>query len=85
MDVEGRRGGKPQQFCLEKPCRRLFWQEARRVGGRVLRCRRVRARRAAAMVNRSVGKSKAESKRLAAFLIAAGAVALGIEIPDLAR
>jgi hypothetical protein len=37
------------------------------------------------MVNRSVGKSKAESKRLAAFLIAAGAVALGIEIPDLAR
>jgi predicted membrane chloride channel (bestrophin family) len=85
MDMEGRHGGKPRQFCLEKPCHRLFWQEARRVGGRVLRRRRVRARRAAATVNESVGKSKAESKRLAAFLIAAGALAMGVEIPDLAR
>jgi len=85
MDVESRHGGKPQQFCLEKPCRALFWREARRVGGHVLRRRRVRARRAAATVNESVGKSKAESKRLAAFLIAAGAVALGLEIPGMAR
>jgi hypothetical protein len=85
MDVESRHGGKPQQFCLEKPCRGLFWQEARRVGGHVLRRRRVRARRGAATVNESVGKSKAESRRLAAFLIAAGAVALGVEIPDVTQ
>jgi len=71
LDGNGRRGGKLQKFCSDKPCRRFFWQEARRVGGKALRRRlkRARGQRPRATVPRA-------ARRRLGFLIAIGAMPL---------
>ncbi len=69
LDGGGR--GKPQKFCKGRDCRRLFWQEARRVGGKVLRRRRSRQ-----MKPRSLARRAGLSGRHIGVLIALGAMPL---------
>lgn len=75
LDRSSHAGGKPQEFCRKKPCRRLFWQKARRVGGQVLRRRRSQGPR------RPRRRMDARTRRLVGFLLAAGSVVSGIPIP----
>jgi hypothetical protein len=76
MTPNGTRRGSPQKFCVGKPCRRVFWQQARKVGGQVLRRRRARAIRPASP------HLDAASRKILALLIAAGSAATGIPIPN---
>ena len=77
LDENSHAGGKPQKFCLKKPCRRLYWQEARRIGGQVLRLRQARQTRVSQPRFRLTA---VEGKRLA-VLIAAGAMVTGFSLP----
>ena len=43
--LDPRRSGRRQRFCPGGKCRRLFWQEARRIGGKNLRRRLAQARK----------------------------------------
>lgn len=42
LEPSGRHRGSPQKFCRLKPCRRLFWRQARVEGGKALRRRLAR-------------------------------------------
>ena len=75
LTSNGRRRGLPQEFCLGTACRRRFWQEARRVGGRIMKQRRARGTRPARR------RMSAATTRLVALLVAAGSVLLGVQIP----
>lgn len=74
-----RRRGRPGKF--HPACRREFDRQARRLGAKVLRGR------LQAMARPRVARFRlsAQEARSMAFLIAAGAMVSGIEIPDLAR
>jgi hypothetical protein len=69
-----RRSGRPQEFCPGGRCRRLFWQEARRLGGRILRRRLKQRRGRRPRVRRPVLRlPRAEYKDLRTFVATAAA------------